>query len=124
MIFRPLRFKIVALLSLLVLVSMTAGFFLGAIFANVINKKKENPAYWKQAAMKHLEKLKPDAEQKKRFEVPIDAAVKDLSELRQQAIKDIWKIVDQAVIDIEKDLKPEQRETFEKIKPKAPPEAK
>lgn len=124
MIFRPLRFKIVALLSLLVLVSMTAGFFLGAIVANKVNKKKENPTYWKEAAMKHLEKLKPDDAQRKQFEVPIDTAVKDLTDLRQQAIKDVWKIVDRAVIDVEKDLKPEQRETFEKIKPKAPPEAK
>lgn len=124
MIFRPLRFKIVALLSLLVLVSMTAGFFLGAIVANKVNKKKENPTYWKEAAMKHLEKLRPDAEQKKKLEVPIDAAVKDLTDLRKQAIKDVWQIVDRAVIDIDKQLTPEQRETFEKLKPKTPPEAK
>lgn len=124
MIFRRPQLKILSLLSLLVLASMGAGFFLGAIVANAINKKKENPVFWKQAAMKQLDKLKPSPDQKKKLEVPIDAAVKDLADLRKQAIKDVWQIVDHAVIDIDKQLTPEQRKTFEKLKPKMPPEAK
>jgi hypothetical protein len=124
MIFRRPRFKILALLSLLVLISATAGFFVGIILSSVINKKKEDPAFWKQAAMKHLEKLHPTAEQRKVFEWHTDAAVKELSALRKEAIKDVWQIVDRTVVDIEKDLTPEQRENFTKIKPKAPPEAK
>jgi len=124
MIFRRPRFKILALLSLLVLISATAGFFVGIILSSVINKKKEDPAFWKQAAMKHLEKLHPTAEQRKVFESHTDAAVRELSTLRKEAIKDVWQVVDRTVVSIDKDLTPEQREIFTKIKPKAPPEAK
>ena len=124
MIFRRPRFKILFLLSLLVLISAGAGFFVGIALSSAINKKKDNPVFWKQAAMKQLDKLKPSEEQKKKFELRTDGAVKELTELRTHAIKDVWQIVDRALIDIDHELTPEQRETFIKIKPKAPPEAK
>ena len=40
------RTKVVLLLSLLVVVSVGVGFFLGIVLSSVINKKKEDPA-WK-----------------------------------------------------------------------------
>lgn len=124
MIFRRPRFKILFLLSLLVLVSAGAGFFVGIGLSSAINKKKENPVFWKQAAMKQLNKLHPNDEQKKKFEAITDHAVKDLTDLRSRGIKDVWGIVDRAVQSIDPELTSEQRETFLKIKPKAPPEAK
>lgn len=124
MSFRRPRFKILVLLSLLVLISASAGFFFGFAVSSSINRKKDNPVFWKKAAMKHLEKLKPTDEQRTQFERHTDSAVKELSDLRTQGIKTVWQIVDHALVDIEKELTPEQKETFHKIKPKAPPEAK
>lgn len=124
MMFRRPRLKILFLLSLLVLISAGMGFFAGVALSSKINKKKENPAFWKQAAMKQLDKLKPDAEQRKKFETITDEAVKNLTDLRSRGIKDVWGIVSRAVQSIDPELTPEQRETFDKIKPKAPPEAK
>jgi hypothetical protein len=124
MIFRRPRFKILFLLSLLVLISAGAGFFVGIALSSAINKKKDNPVFWKQAAMKQLGKLKPSEEQRKKFELRTDSAVQELTALRKEAIKDVWQIVDRALLDIDKELTPQQRETFIKIKPKAPPEAK
>lgn len=124
MSFRRPRFKILFLLSLLVLISAGAGFFFGFAVSSSINRKKENPVFWKQAAMKHLQKLKPTDEQRKKFEARTNSAVDELTHLRKEAIKDVWEIVERAVADLDKELTPEQRETFIKIKPKAPPEAK
>jgi hypothetical protein len=48
----------------------------------------------------------------------VDVAVKDLTELRKEAIKDVWQIVGTALTAIDKELTPEQRTAFEKIKPR------
>ena len=123
MIRKP-RLKVVLLLSLLVLVSAGMGFFAGIVLTTAINKKKEKPEFWQEAAMKQLEKLHPDAAQKQKFEARTRTTVKELNDIRQQSIKDVWEVVKRAVGDIDKELTPEQRKTFDKIKPKAPPEAK
>lgn len=120
MIFRS-RAKVVFLLSLLVMVSVAVGFFLGIIVSSIVNKKKDNPKFWREAAMKQLAKLKPTEAQKKAFAAPVDEAVKDLTELKKQAIHDVWQIIDKALVKIDKELTPEQRQQFEKIKPKDKP---
>lgn len=112
------RTTAVVLISLLILVSVGVGFFLGVIVHSVVVKKKEDPKFWREAALKHLAKVQPSEAQQKVFERHVDAAVKDLTKLRQEAITDIWQIVDTAVVEIEKELTPEQRSVFEKIKPK------
>lgn len=118
------RTKVVLLLSLLVVVSVGVGFFLGIVLSSVINKKKEDPAFWKQAATKHLEKLHPTDEQRKKFEARTDSAVQELSTLQKEGITRIWDVINRATADIDKELTPEQREIFEKIKPREKPENK
>lgn len=117
---RSRRLKVGLLLSLLVFVSVAVGFVLGVGLTSAINKKKEQPAFWKSAAMKQLEKLHPTDEQRKKFDARTESAVQELTALRAEGITRIWDIVDRAVADIDKDLTPEQRETFQKIKPKQP----
>lgn len=119
----PRRTKAGCLLVLLVLFSLGAGFMLGFIASKNLQKKKEDSAFWKQAAMKHLEKLKPDDAQRTKFETHTDKAVKELSDLRSQAIGDVWEIVERVSNDIGKELTPEQKDAFEKIRPR-PPETK
>ena len=118
------RTKVVFLLSLLVVVSVGVGFFLGIVLSSVINKKKEDPAFWKQAATKHLEKLHPTDEQRNKFAARTDSAVQELSTLQKEGITRIWDVINRATADIDKELTPEQREIFEKIKPREKAEGK
>lgn len=117
---RSPRMRAGCLLSLLVMVSVAVGFFIGIVLATTINKKKEQPAFWKKAAMKQIEKLHPTDEQRKKFESRTDGAVQELSALQKEGITRIWDVIDRAVTDIDKELTPEQRKVFEKIKPKPP----
>jgi len=114
------RTKAGCLISMLIVMSMGAGFMLGILVSKGLQKKKEDPVFWKQAAMKHLEKLHPNDAQRAKFESHTDKAVTELSALREEGIKDVWEIVLRATADIQQELSPEQRETFEKIRPKPP----
>lgn len=107
-------------MTLLIVMSIGAGFMLGIIVSKGMQKKKEDPAFWKQAAMKHLEKLDPNDDQRAKFEVHTDKAVSELSNLRDEGIKDVWEIVNRALTEIQQELTPDQRQTFEKIRPKSP----
>lgn len=115
-----LRSKAGCLITLLIVLSTGVGFTLGILVAKGIQKKKEDPAFWKQAAMKKLDELNPDDAQRKRFETHTDQAVTELSSLRQEGIRRVWEVLDRALDGIEADLKPEQKQTFEKIRPKPP----
>lgn len=121
---RSRRIKVGLLLSLLVMVSVAVGFFIGIALSSVINKKKEQPAFWKQAATKHLEKLHPTDDQRKEFEARTDSAVQELAALQKEGITRVWDVINRAVADIDKELTPQQREIFEKIKPREKPEKK
>ncbi len=117
-VIRTRRTKAAFLLALLVVVSVAVGFFLGIVLSSIISKKKEQPAFWKQAATKHLEKLHPTDEQRKKFEARTDSAVKELADLQKEGVARIWDVVNRATADIDKELTPEQRDIFEKIKPR------
>lgn len=123
MILRRPKLKILFLLSLLVLVSAAAGFFVGIILSSVINKKKEDPKFWKESAMKQLAKLQPTETQRKNFDTRIDVSVQELVELRRQGIRDVWDVIERTLADVEKDLTPEQKEKLKEIRPKKPKEA-
>lgn len=116
------RTQAILLISLLVLCSLAAGFLLGLAASRGIAKKKEDPAFWKRAALRHLDKLEPDAGQRQRFEAVTDRAVQDLSRLRRQALGEVWSIVERAMTELETDLTPEQRARWETIRPKRPAE--
>lgn len=110
-----IRPKVVFLLSLLVLVSVVAGFFIGIILSSIIAKKKEEPAFMKKTTMQNLGKLNPTSDQKQKFEMHTDQLVSQISDVRRQA-RDAMNAFYAA---IDKELTPEQRQVFEKkIKPK------
>ena len=115
-----IRSKAGCLISVLVLLSTGVGFTLGILVAKGVQKKKEDPAFWKQAAMKKLDELNPDEAQRKRFETHTEQAVADLTSLRQEGIRRVWEVVARTTGHIEEELKPEQKEAFEKIRPKPP----
>ena len=116
------RTKAGCLISLLIVMSVGAGFALGLIVSKAVQKKKENPAFWREAAMKQLEKLHPTDAQRKEFETHTGKAVGELTILREKGIQDVWEIVGRAVGEIQQELTPEQKEMFEKIRPRPPEE--
>src|SRR5687767_5950233 len=115
------RTKVAFLLVLLVMISVAAGFVLGALAAKGVAKKKDDPRVWKKAAMNHLERLQPTDEQGKKFEPRVDSAVEELVAIRKDTVTRAEAAVARAVTDVEQELTPEQREIFAKIKPKPKP---
>lgn len=122
--FRHLRLRVLLMLALFGAASAGVGFFLGLAAAKKVQSKKDEPQVWRQTALRRLEQLKPDPEQKQRFEARVEEAVKELTELRAEGIRRVWGIVDEAVREIEAELKPEQREAFEKFRPRPPKEVR
>ncbi len=120
---RP-KLKAVVLITLLVIVSMGTGFFVGIALSSSIARKKDNPVFWKQAVRKQLNKLNPTAEQRKKFEARTESAVQELLTIRKDAVGQVWSVVERAVGDIDKELTAEQRVKFKDLKPKKPAELK
>ncbi len=114
------RTKIGLLMTLLVLISAAAGFALGIGLSATISKKKDNPVFWKAAAMKQLKRLDPTPAQLEKFEATTDKAVSELAQLRQQGVREVWEIVSKAVQEVDQELTPAQREKFHQLKPKPP----
>lgn len=112
------RIKVALLLALLVIVSMGIGFFLGIGLAKAIAKKKDDPAFWNEAALKQLEKLHPTDAQRERFKQLVGGAVDELIVVRERTITDVRTILVRVIAEIDKELTPEQRKTFAKLKPK------
>ncbi len=116
------RTKAVFMVLSLIFVGMVAGFFMGAITANAVAKRKDNPDFWRKSVHKLIDQLHPTAEQRPRLDARTESAVQELITFRQEAIIKVWGIVDRAATDIDKELTPEQREKFGKMKPKRPAE--
>ena len=114
------KIKVILLLGSLALASAGFGFFCGIFLAKVIEKKKEDPVFWKEAALKHLEKLKPDDAQRKQFEIHTDSAVKELRAIHGKAIEEVWDVIERTIAKIEPELSSEQRSLLDQIKPKRP----
>ena len=121
---RKSRFKAVLLLGLLFFAGVVFGFFVGAILANKVAKNKETPEFWRKAARQQFAKLHLSSEQKKKVDARTEAALQELNDLRVQSVQKVWDVIERAVEDIEKELTPEQRAAFEKVKPKKPAELK
>ncbi|MCP5559618.1 MAG: hypothetical protein H7A55_17875 [Verrucomicrobiaceae bacterium] len=113
------RFKAGCLITLLVFVSIVVGFFLGIAVAKGIAKKKEDPTFWNEAAIKQLEKLHPTDIQRERFKTLVGGAVDELTVVRNETITSVQTILMRVLADLDKELTPEQHEQFEKMKPKA-----
>ena len=118
------RTKATLLMTFLVFAGVVIGFFLGLIVAGGVAKRKENPEFWKQSVHKQLDKLKPTPEQRQKLEARTDSAVQELATIKVDTIKKVWTIVEATLADLDKELTPEQRVTFDKLKPKKPAEVK
>jgi hypothetical protein len=111
------RLKVSLLMALLALISGGVGFFLGLGLARIMEKKKDDPAFWNESALKSLERLHPGDTQRERFREIVGTAVDELTEVRNDTLQKVYHIFGTALDDIEKELTPGQKEKFEKMKP-------
>lgn len=118
------RFKAGCLMTLLIGFCLGIGFVFGILAHQAWKKKTEQPEFMKWAAMKHLEKLNPDETQRQKLRTRVDAAVAELTSVKNQATHTVWDILDRTASEIDQDLTPAQKETWQKIKPQRPAELK
>jgi hypothetical protein len=118
------RFKAGCLMTLLIGFCLGIGFVFGVLAHSAWKKKTEQPEFMKWAAMNHLKKLKPTADQKPKFEAKVDGAITELMGFKKQAMINIWDIIDRTTTSLNEDLTPEQKAEWEKIKPKRPDDVK
>lgn len=111
------RIRAGLLLLLLVIVSGGIGFFLGIAAAKAVSKKKDDPSVWHETALKGLEKLHPTDAQRERFRAIVGKAVDELTVVRNSTLETVVSVFNRAVDDIEKELTPEQQQTFATMKP-------
>ena len=111
------HWKIALLLVAVIAVSGTAGALMGVCYTKKAVQKRRDPTQWHETVMRYLEsKLKLTPDQKAKVEFALDQAVDKLKVTRVETIASTAKTIDEFCVQIEKELTPEQRTIFEKIK--------
>jgi len=111
------HWKIALLLVGVIVVSGAAGALMGICSTKRAMQKRHDPTEWHETAMRYLEsKLKLTADQKEKVEQALDQAVDKLKATRVETIAATTKTIDEFSAQIEKELTPEQKLMFAKIK--------
>lgn len=111
------RWKIAMLLNALVLAGIFIGYFAGFHVARAKFRARSNPDAWNVSAMHTIERrLKPDDTQRAKMQAIIDAAVVELKGIRVGTIEHTNEVIERMIAQLERELTPEQREEFAKLK--------
>jgi hypothetical protein len=111
------RWKIVLVLIALVLVSGYAGGLIGARIQRQKYWRRIHPEAWNVHAMRTLEgRLHLEPAQKDKVQAVLDSGVVELQQVRGETITKTNAILDRLIAEVERDLSPEQRAEFEKLK--------
>ena len=111
------NWKIIVLLLAIVFVSMLAGGFLGAKFAERAIRHRNTPEAWNQKAMRSLhQRLKLSPEQDLKMQHILDGGVEEMKTIRLDTIARTDAVVERMLGDLEKEITPEQRAEFEKLR--------
>lgn len=109
---------IIASLIALMLVSGLAGMLIGKRMTRYKIIQQNNPETWNEAAMNTFVRIvQPTPEQSDKIRVYLNAAIRDLVAIRADTINRSSNTVWRLVGEVEKELTPEQRTAFEKMKP-------
>ncbi len=107
-------------LCLLALVAVSAGtgILVGRRWARADMARQDNPETWNAAAMRTFERtVRPTPEQRPRIEAALDTAVDQLTRIRADALARSSNVIWQLVATVEQELTPEQRQSFQAMKP-------
>ena len=111
--------KTVLCLAAPVLVSGLLGGLIGRRWTRMEFERRSDPSYWNQTAMRDLDRtLKPTPPQRRKIQEHLDAAVEELKGVRAETIRRSAAIVMRLVDQVDKELTPEQRPAFARMKPK------
>jgi hypothetical protein len=109
---------IIASLIALMLVSGLAGALIGVRMTRQKITQQNNPETWNEAAMRTFSRtVQPTPEQSGKIQVYLNGAIQDLIAIRADTIDRSSNIVWRLVGQVEKELTPEQRIAFDKMKP-------
>lgn len=111
------KWKIILSLVGIVLVSMLAGGFLGAKFAERVIKHRNTPEAWNQKAMRSLhQRLKLSPEQDSKMQRIMDGGIEEMKGIRRETIAKTDAVVERMLADLEREITPEQRGEFVKLR--------
>jgi hypothetical protein len=111
------KWKIILSLVGIVLVSMLTGGFLGAKFAERVIKHRNTPEAWNQKAMRSLhQRLKLSPEQDSKMQRIMDGGIEEMKGIRRETIAKTDAVVERMLADLEREITPEQRGEFVKLR--------
>ena len=112
-----MKWKIIASLLAIVLVSMSVGVWLGANYAERTIKRRNTPEAWNQKAMRTLrQRLKLTAEQDLKMQGIVDRGIEEMKGIRVETISRADAVVERMLTEFEQIITPEQRPEFEKLR--------
>lgn len=110
------RCKIALMLTALVLVCAGGGGWIGFLLGRKHEHGRNQTIAWNQEVMSALHhKLKPEADQEKRFQAAVDGAVASMQSARANAIRDTDVIVQKLIADLRAELRDDQRAEFDRL---------
>jgi hypothetical protein len=96
-----------------------AGGVVGHRLARQEMRSRADPETWHERATRRFEEVvRPTPEQSVRLGAHLDAALTELKAVRREAIARTTVVVDRLVGQVEAELTPEQKASFERIKPR------
>src|ERR1700748_2219177 len=103
------RWKIIAALVGVVVLSALAGGVAGSRIAAARIRAKNNPERWNVSVMHQLQRR---PEQAARIQAHLDSRVEELKTLREDTLARTDVIIGQLIDDVDRELTPEQKEEF------------
>lgn len=111
------RWKVTILINALVLMGIFIGYFVGFHVARSKYRARSNPDAWNVSVMRTLDRrLKLDAAQHAKVQELVEGGVVELKTIRIGTIERSNEVIERIIAAIDRELKPEQREEFEKLK--------
>lgn len=107
--------------SLLALVAVSAacGALVGHRLARQQLEARNNPETWNKHVAHEFDRIvKPSPEQSDRIQLHLEKAVRELQEIRRDTIARSTNVIWRLVAEVERELTPEQQQSFEQMKPK------
>ena len=110
------RRKIMLMLIALVIVCAGGGGWIGFTLGRKHERSRNQTITWNQEVMSALHrKLKPNADQEKRFQAAVDIAVASMQAARGNAIRETDVIVQKLITDLRAELRDDQRAEFDRL---------
>lgn len=111
------RWKIILTLVAVVLISGLAGGVIGTRLTYARIHRHNTPQTWNESVMRALQhRLRLTPEQTQKVQARMDARVDELTALREETVAKANGIIEQLVADVDREITPEQKVEFEKLK--------